>query len=98
LKELILGHPSCISKELLSVKGADQRLNGKASDDTFQEVIYPRRGKSGNQVIYTFRCKIGMFRIQIEFEFKTESLIVANVIDGIYFFTFNNKKNMKFFS
>jgi len=48
--------------------------------DSFQEVIYPRRSKIGNQFIYPRRHKFGMFNLQIEFEFKTESLIFGNVI------------------
>jgi len=57
--------------------------------DSFPEVIYPRRGKIGNQVIYprrhkfgmfNRRHKFGMFNLQMEFEFKTESLIFGNVI------------------
>ena len=37
-------------------------------------------GKIGNQVMYPRRRKIGMFSLQIEFEFETESLIVDKVI------------------
>ena len=48
--------------------------------DSFREVIYPRRGKTGDKVIYPRRQKFGMFNVQIEFEFKTEILIVNNVI------------------
>ena len=48
--------------------------------DSFREVIYPRREKTGNKVIYPRRQKFGMFNVQIEFEFKTESLIFSNVI------------------